>query len=229
MDFNLHIPANALVGVTLLALLASNVRFATERHWFSAGIPVKLALVGMLAVAALFFIEHDWQQGREAYWLARAQRQPNFSPQRVSALKKAFAVEPMNFDVAYQIGECYRTESFDGGENYLALAVQAKDWYARAIRLNPHDGYSLMRTGMCLDWIGDHAAAAEFFSEAETHDPNGYYMVSEIGWHFVQTGDYAAARPWFDRSLSLFADNDIARNYREICRQKLLEKASGKP
>jgi O-antigen ligase len=229
MDFNLHIPANALVGVTLLALLASNMRFATERHWFATGIAVKLAAGGVLAVTAFFFIEQDWQQGREVYWLARAQRQPNFSPQRAASLKKAFAAEPMDFDVAYQIGECYRTESFDGGENYLALAVQAKDWYARAIRLNPHDGYSLMRTGMCLDWIGDHAAAARFFSEAETHDPNGYYMVSEIGWHFVQTGDYAAARPWFDRSLSLFADNDIARNYREICRQKLMEKASGKP
>ena len=33
VDFNLHIPANAILGVTLLALLSSNLRFATERYW----------------------------------------------------------------------------------------------------------------------------------------------------------------------------------------------------
>ncbi|HEY5043735.1 MAG TPA: O-antigen ligase family protein [Verrucomicrobiae bacterium] len=228
MDFNLHIPANALVGVTLLALLASNLRFATGRLWFPTGIPVKLALGGALVLTALFFIEQDWQRGRETYWLSRAERLPNFSPERAATLEKAFAVEPDNFETAYEIGECYRTES-KYEENYLALANRAIDWYARAIRLDPHDGYSLMRTGMCLDWIGDHAAAAKFFSEAEAHEPNGYYMVSEIGEHYVETGDYAAARQWFIRSLNLYANNDIARNYLAICRQKLTEKASGKP
>ena len=33
VDFNLHIPANAMLGITLLALLSSNLRFATERYW----------------------------------------------------------------------------------------------------------------------------------------------------------------------------------------------------
>ena len=30
VDFNLHIPANAILGVTLLALLSTYLRFATE-------------------------------------------------------------------------------------------------------------------------------------------------------------------------------------------------------
>ena len=39
VDFNLHIPANAILGVTLLALLSSNLRFATERFWLNLRLP----------------------------------------------------------------------------------------------------------------------------------------------------------------------------------------------
>ncbi|MGA9777831.1 MAG: O-antigen ligase family protein, partial [Verrucomicrobiia bacterium] len=41
VDFNLHVPANAILGVTLLALLSSNLRFATERYWLTARLPLK--------------------------------------------------------------------------------------------------------------------------------------------------------------------------------------------
>ena len=43
VDFNLHIPANAILGVTLLALLSSNLRFATETYWFNLRLPLKAA------------------------------------------------------------------------------------------------------------------------------------------------------------------------------------------
>ena len=229
MDFNLHIPANALVGVTLLALVASNLRFATERHWFRVGTPVKLGLVGALAVTAVFFSAQEWRRGAESHWLSRAARQGNFSPERAAALEKAFAAEPKNHQTAYDIGECYRTESLEGGDDFAALAGRAREWYARAIRLDPHDGYGYLRTGMCLDWTGDHAAAENFFSEAEARDPNGYFMIANLGWHFVQLGDYAAARQYFQRSLRLDAQNPTALNYLYICEPKLLGRASGRP
>jgi hypothetical protein len=230
MDFNLHIPANALVGVTLLALLASNLRFATERHWFRVRLPVTLALTFMLGAVAVYFTSQDWRRGGEAWWLARAEKLPVFSPARAAALQQAFAHEPKNFQTAYEIGECFRTQSLDGGQDFTALAQAAMDWYARGTGLNPHDGYDFLRTGMCLDWIGKHAEAEPFFSAAEARDPNGYYMTANIGWHFVQTGDYAAARQWFLRSLKLDShNNNIAQNYLRICESKLLQKASGQP
>ncbi len=230
MDFNLHIPANALIGVTLLALLASNLRFATERHWFRVRLPVTLALTFMLGAVAVYFTSQDWRRGGEAWWLARAEKLPFFSPARAAALQQAFAHEPKNFQTAYEIGECFRTQSLDGGQDFTALAQAAMDWYARGTGLNPHDGYDFLRTGMCLDWIGKHAEAEPFFSAAEARDPNGYYMTANIGWHFVQTGDYAAARQWFLRSLKLDShNNNIAQNYLRICESKLLQKASGQP
>jgi O-antigen ligase len=233
MDFNLHIPANALIGVTLLALLSSNVRFATERHWFRAGPAVKLGLSSALAGVVVFFSFQEERLGGEVYWRAKAERLGNFSPERAAALERAFAFEPKNAETAYEIGECYRTESFDGGDNFRDLASKAMDWYGRGIRLDPHDGYNYLGMMMCLDWVGRHAEAEPYFSEAEARDPNGYYLVGMLGWHYVQAGDYAAARPYFYRSLKLsgaFASlNYTALNYIRICEDKLEEQASGRP
>jgi hypothetical protein len=33
-----------------------------------------------------------------------------------------------------------------------------------------------------------------YFSRADALDPNGYFTAANIGWHYVQVGDYAAAR-----------------------------------
>ena len=228
-DFNLHIPANALVGVTLLALVASNLRFATERYWFRAGVPLKLGLTTALVAVAVCFVVQDWRLGCEARWLARAERLPNFSTARAAAWQTAFAYEPKNFETAYNIGECFRTQSLEGGTNYVELAQQALTWYATASKLNAHDGYNFLRSGMCLDWLGRYSEAEKLFYQAEALDPNGYYMVANIGWHFVQIGDYAAARQWFTRSLQLSGDNAIARSYLQICESKLADEASGRP
>jgi tetratricopeptide (TPR) repeat protein len=82
---------------------------------------------------------------------------------------------------------------------------------------------------MCLDWLDRYDQAGPYFSQAEALDPNGYYTVAIVGWHYVQTGDYAAARPWFERSLRLEGNgNDIASSYLDLAGQKLIERASGK-
>ena len=230
MDFNLHIPANALVGVTLLALVASNARFATERFWFRPGGTLKVVLATALGAVVVYFSAQAWRLGGEAHWLAQAEAQPVFSPERAAMLDKAFACEPKNFATAYEIGECLRNQSLNGGGKYSASAQKALDWYACASRLNPHDGYNFLRTGMCLDWLGRHGEAEAACRAAEARDPNGYYLVANIGWHYVQTGDFAAAQEWFARSLKLCStDNAIAKNYLAICESRLAAKASGRP
>ncbi|HEY5344806.1 MAG TPA: O-antigen ligase family protein, partial [Verrucomicrobiae bacterium] len=228
MDFNLHIPANALVGVVLLALVASNARYATEQFWFRPQLPLKLILATALGMVAIYFLAQAWRLGGEAYWLAQADEQPIFSVERTAALKKAFACESKNFATAYAIGECYRLQSQAGDGDAIALGEESLAWYARAIRLNPHDGYSFLRTGMCLDLLDRSREAEPAYRAAEARDPNGYYTLANIGWHYVQTGDYAAAQEWFNRSMKLDWNNDIAKNYLAICQSKLAAKAAEK-
>ena len=112
--------------------------------------------------------------------------------------------------------------------DYEKLAQTAMDWYSRGIKLDRYDGYNYLRTGMCLDWLDRHAEAEKFYSTADALDPNGYFTAANIGWHYVQAGDYPAAKSWLDRSLRLeWVDNEIARSYLDLVRQKLVENASG--
>jgi O-antigen ligase len=228
IDFNLHIPANAILGVALLALLTSNLRFATEGYWVKLRPPGKMIATAILALGIVILGWQEWRRGHESFWLARAEQLPNFSPERAAAWQKAFAAEPDNFATAYNIGECYRTQSFDGGDNYTDLANTAMDWYARGMKLNPHDGYNYLRTGMCLDWLDRHTEAEPYFNRADALDPNGYFTADHIGWHYIQSGDYPAARSWFQRSIRLeWNDNLIARNYLNLIEQKLIQQTAG--
>jgi O-antigen ligase len=228
VDFNLHIPANAILGVTLLALLSSNLRFATERHWLGARLPVKMLATLVLVAGVAYLGCQGWRRGHEAVSLARAEQSPVYSPAQAANFKKAFDVELMNFETAYNIGEAYRVQSFDGGQNCEDLAKTAMQWYARSMKLNPHDGYNYLRYGMCLDWLEKHDEAGPYFNRADALDPNGYYTAANIGWHYVQAGNYAAARSWLERSLRLdVRGNDMARFYLDTVERKLVENASG--
>ena len=56
VDFNMHIPANALLAVALMALLAGHIRFATENYWvglrsWSQGLSSAVLLGGILYIA----------------------------------------------------------------------------------------------------------------------------------------------------------------------------------
>jgi tetratricopeptide (TPR) repeat protein len=228
VDFNLHIPANAILGVALLALLSSNLRFATGKFWLNLRQPLKFFLTFALAAGIAYLSWQECRRGREFLWLARAEQLQNFSPERAAAWEKAFAIEPQNFETAYNIGECYRTESFIGGQDSDEQAKTAMKWYERAWKLNRFDGYDYLRYGMCLDWLDQHDEAGPYFSRADALDPNGYFTADNIGWHYVQTGDYAAAREWLERSLQLEPnDNLIAQSYLDLVRDRLIENASG--
>jgi len=226
-DFNMHIPANAILAVTLLALLASHQRFATDRWWTNAGRPLVL-LVTLVLLAGIAVLSATGVRRAKAYvWSERAAKQPNFSPAKIAVLEHVFAAEPKDFQTAYDIGECFRIPSFEGGDNYAELGQKAVTWFERAEQLNRFHAGSYLRHGMCLDWLEQHDEAWEYFSRAEELDPNGFYTVAHVGWHFVQVGDYAAARPWFERSTRLeWKQNQIAYNYLALCDRRLTEAAN---
>ncbi len=135
-DFNLHIPANAILGVTLLALLTSNLRFATERYWVTARLPVRMLATVALAGGVAYLGWQGWRRGAENYWQARAKSPALLVLDRAALLEKAFAAEPENFETAYNIGEAYRMQSFVGNlADYAAQAETAIRWYARAMTI----------------------------------------------------------------------------------------------
>ena len=227
VDFNLHIPANAILAVTLMALLSSHLRFATERYWISLRFGAKAFASIVLLAGLAYLAPQAWRQAAEHTWLARAANARSYSPEQIALLTKAFAVEPMNAQTCYAIGEAYRVESSVGEEDYQQMATQAKEWFGRSMKLNPWDGRSALRYGVCLDWLGRAAEANAYFNRADLLEPNNYLAAAYIGWHYVNLGDYAAARTWLERSLRLkWNDNFIAYSYLPLVQSRLLEAAT---
>ena len=235
LDFNMHIPANAIVAITLMALITSHLRFATEGYWFRW--PAALKVVASLAAVGgvAYLGSQSVRQASEFVWLRRAARAETFSPIQVNLLTRAFSIEPKNFQTAYEIGEAYRLRSQEGGQHYegqggadyRVLCQEAMDWFKRSSALNPWDSRPCAGYGWCLDWMDRTNESGAFFWRAEELDPNNYYNMNQIGLHYVELGDYAAARPWFERSLRLQGvDNQIAQSYANLCVIRLEESAT---
>lgn len=236
VDFNLQVPANAILTVCLMAILTSHLRFATERYWKTARVFVQLPITIVLLAGMTYLGWQEVHQARECLCLNQAEKvrkSPeggNFSQPYIAAMKKAYAAEPNNFETTYSIGESYRVESFLGEQDYGILATNAMEWFAKGIELDPYDAYNYMRYGMCLDWVDRQDEAGPYFNKADALDPNGYYITAHVGWHYVQIGDYAAARSWFQRSRLLeTSGNDIADAYLTVVKNKLLQAATNDP
>jgi O-antigen ligase len=228
VDFNLHVPADALLGVSLLALLTAQLQATTGRYMFDARLPVKILALAILAGGISYLGLQGYRRGQENYWIVRADNPDLPLLERADLLKQAFAVEPQNFATTYAIAEFYRMQSFQGDPGYETLAQTAMEWFRRGMKLNPYDGYNYMGYGMCLDWLGRHDEAEIYFERAEQLDPNGYFTVANIGWHYVQAGDYDAARAWLERSLRLqWSGNVIALSYWDIVQLQLIKDAMG--
>lgn len=227
VDFNMHIPANAIVVVTLMALLSGHLRFATEQYWFTARLWAKLLASAVLAAGLVYLGYQEIHRARELVWLRRAEQKSNSAPEQAAALENAFAIEPKNFETAYAIGQVYQSQSWAGAGEYREQAEQAMRWFERGWKLNPFDPYNYLHYGMCLDWTERRTESWPYYEKAVERDPNGYYMTAFVGWHYVQTGDYAAARTWFERSRRLeWSENTIADTYLPTLNQKMIEAAT---
>jgi len=133
----------------------------------------------------------------------------------------------MNFETTYELAETLRRMSYQGLDGYQPLAEEAIKWFQRGSLLNPYDPYNHMGIGMCLDWLGQQAEGGPCFERAVKLDPNNYYVLALLGWHHVQTKDYAAAKESFERSLQLQHawHNPVAAAYLPIVKRELDETA----
>jgi len=226
LDFNMHIPSNAILAAVLMALVGSHYRFATERHWHTVRWPLRIPVLALLLIALIYLGDQTWQRTRECYWLGQAADAKPSSDEQVNCWKKAFAAENRNFETAFYIGEALRMQSWRGLSNYRQPAEEAASWFKTAIRLNPFDPWAQVRLGMCLDWLGRFSDATPHYQRAFQLDPNNGTVLAHIGWHYFQLENYAEAKDWLQRSYNLnwnATANPIPHSYLAIIRERFGE------
>lgn len=228
-DFNFQIPANAIVAVTLLALVAGHFRFASERFWHTVRWPLRIPVNLMLVALIGYLGWQAWRGTREGLFLKAVRKAVYASKQHQDLLTAAFSVENKNWETAYRLGEALRLRSFQSPPGYQAFAEESLPWFEASARLNRFDPLPLLRAGMSLDWLERHFEAADKFRQASEIDPTGYYTRALNGWHCFQIGEYQQAREWLLASLKVRGlDNPIANSYLKLIDEKLASKASSR-
>lgn len=223
-DFNMHIPANALVAVLLMAVVTSHLRHATERFWVNPGWPGRILGVLMLAGGMSYFSMQAARLGTEAFYLRKASKLPPGSAEQVAALEKAHAIEPRNFDTPLRLGEFIRLKAWEGKEGYEELLREALAWFERGIEANPWDSQTYVKAGMCWHWLQEPEKAADCFDAALRMDPKSSYVLGFYGWHRLQLGDLQGARKYLAEGYSYNRERNVmAKKYLDFVERKLAE------
>jgi O-antigen ligase/Flp pilus assembly protein TadD len=201
VEFNMQIAALAVTAVILMALLAAQARFATERYWKNPGRLGKVLLTMVAAAAIGYLSAQGMSKGTETYWLHRARTERTKADRIIAYFTKAHEAEPMDADTDYSLGDYLWQRSLEDVPNDLELVKQAQSWYAQAVQLNRFDAYAPIGCGMCLDRLGDTREASPYFAMAARNDPQNNYIDLEEGRHCIEVGDFPAAKKWLDASL----------------------------
>jgi tetratricopeptide (TPR) repeat protein len=221
-DFNMHIPANAFLAVTLLALIASHMRFATERYWLTARWPWALAGTVVILGCLWYLVPQAVTRTRETALLRRAAGFKDGADEKIALLRQAFEIQPTNFETAFAVGEQLRALAVTGDDGHRERAMEAAAWFERAIALNKWDVMSRLHLGMCLDWAGEYERATPYFQKAIELDPNHWYSRGMMGWHEFQQEHYQEAAEWFLKSRTVnWVNNPLANTYSPICEKML--------
>lgn len=201
VDFDLHTPGIAITAALIVGLLASTLRFSTERFWFRPRLPGRFVLTAAAAAALVWMLPQALRFGREGMALNRVRQMRQLDTAMAEALQRAAVEGPDNDRTAFELGEVHRRLSLQGEASWKAEADQAVTHLQRAIRLNPHNARAHLALGQALNWLNQPEAAAAAFAEAMRRGPNDVTIHNAVAWYLLQQGRPAEARQMAKQSL----------------------------
>jgi len=224
VDFNFHMPANALAFTTLAALLAAHLRHAPGDYRVSLSLPGRLVVMSAGLIAAVALGHAAARRGWEDHLLRRANDSRTNRGEQLALLHRAVALEPTNPETHFAIGEILRVTAWEMPPGQQDGVRDAMPWFERAWQINPYDAYSHLRYGMCLDLLGERERALRHFMRALELDPVGAFTLAHVGWHYMQLEDWANARKYLRRAAEMPAtDYTIPNTYLPVVEERLAE------
>jgi O-antigen ligase len=224
-DFNMHIPANAITAVTLIAIVVSYWRFATERYWLNPGVLGRLFLTLVIGGTGGYLAWQVTKVGSQTYLLGKFGVPMTFE-ESLDLFERAHRADPKNGLVTLAAGELIRKKGWEGSEGYEKLLREAIPWFEKGVENNKWNPYNHMNLGMCYHWLNEPEKATAHFDRMLELDPKNHYVVAHYGWHKLQLNDLEGAQKYFKESIGLsWQNNPIATTYLEIVERRLAENA----
>ena len=222
VDFNMHVPAVALVMCWQLGILASregdgNGR-STPRAMNWLAVLLLLGGAGWLTYAGIKL----YPQERVVEEMRVQLREKNYDAVlKISTrLDRETVTNPYYFKYR---GDAFvhEAEVFGGGALRRSFTAQGAAEYSRAVALFPDDSFLVMALGSALDYSSQHNAAAKVWAKGLELDPNLAIMRTHYAFHLHLTGQLVAAQAEYQRAGELGANSEMARTGPRLIKEHL--------
>ena len=215
VDFNLHIPANALLMAFVFGVLANPGRGLPPEGQLPARFR-RSDLLPRLALPALgvWILAVGLPKLPGAYYAekARVALRDNRSAAALNFARQGLEHEHADPILYGYLGEARLNLAGNGPDTPFARSFReaAVEAYTQAIRLSPQDSYLLVRFGEAYTRLGEFDAAGKVFARALLWDPNSGFVLTYDGFYLQSCGklDEAEAAYQRARTLSSFAAAD---------------------
>ncbi|MEI8340724.1 MAG: O-antigen ligase family protein [Verrucomicrobiota bacterium] len=221
VDFNMHIPGNALVFAFIFALVASPGLESSDSGWtlkiaglFRFALPllaIWVVVAGIPKLPAEYFSELSRIALRnKSYVLSIQNANVALGAVAPDAVWPESAIrilrgEKKNPDLYFYIGESNRVMGLNFKNpvlrnNYLNLAVEA---YRQGLGIFPQDEHTLVRMAQALDGLKRYDDAEEAFGKAMALDPNLGVIYGYYGAHLKAMGKDEESKDAYDKGQKL--------------------------
>lgn len=223
VDFNLHIPANAILFTVIFAIAVSYWRHSTRRFWISPNwVTSAFQIIIFCGLGSyLMWNARILHASESALMGARKAQDPD---SRYQLLLMGNEIDPKNYKILTLLGEYHRKLCFEGGNDYLEQKEKAIDWLDKAIEANPLHYYAYLRAGMAYAYTYENDKAETYFNKAVAIDPNGYFTQGILGWYYLMVDDLERSKKHLERSKKLKpVENELVEEFLPLVLLRLEE------
>jgi O-antigen ligase len=219
VDFNMHIPANALLIGFVFAIFASPAfgkRTAPAAATSVLRLAIPCAAIAILLVA-LPFVRSEYlaEQSRMALRDAEAVPSAAMNPyieRAIAFAQDAAAADPNNPNPWYYLGDGKRVLAMrqERASEFLRLNNEAIDALQRGLTIFPQDTAIRLKLARALDAAVRYREAETILKGTIAINPNLGNVYTMYGLHLQERGLLTVAAEQFKHALSLRAEDQIA-------------------
>jgi len=191
VDYNMHIPANALMLFALTGMGLRRFSGEQDEPRRALAIPLAPAAWCLLALGLAYGVE----AGRTAwsdliYEHADAQSLDQLPSVSIAAAQDAIRIDPDNVPALVFLGDLYRVQAarHDDMELRMEEGQKALDAYQRAARANPLDDTIVASLGLTFDVMRRYPEAYFCYASALAKQPYDGQFWFRLGNHFWECG-----------------------------------------
>ncbi|MCX6935102.1 MAG: O-antigen ligase family protein, partial [Verrucomicrobia bacterium] len=239
VDFNYHIPANAISCFLLLGLATTVSWPERQSSWARVFNPILIVLALFLAGATGW---HGWRTW--AGWNSLPEKSEQAAKltekELADAALQAERWDPRSPVLANGLGDAYRLKLLDiyfsppsptpesrasRKQEETRLAEASIHWYAEAEKRSPKDDTLCVRRASVLDLQGKFPEAEILYLQGLQMRPHAKFFHLSYGNHLWRKGDLAGAVKSFEKAIALPAlhrpgdEKDPAEEAREMLAQ----------